>query len=219
MMLQAKINECRREMDSISRNKTKIVENSTIVKANNTFFDSLDNFELYIKFYLLALEKFEIVFSESTVNQIKECIEQCNYNFEHHTVKNAESFKRKTKIVNDTIQKEWNDFAANKDNELIEQMTVLKTVSKKQRQIQEIIASLNGIKEGLLSTEKYQKYYLGKQEAEKMLSDVHFDSEIEDFLKKISKKEATLLDLNETILNWIKEENLLKKIALSIKIG
>ena len=52
-----------------------------------------------------------------------------------------------------------------------------------------------------------------------MLVDVHFDAEIEKFLKKVSDKEATLLDLNDTILQWIKEEKLEKSIALSIKLN
>ncbi len=218
-MLQKKINDCRQEMSKIYINESKIIENSSVVKANNTFFDSLDKLEWYIKFYLLASNKFEIVFSENVINQIKGCIEQCEYNFENYTVKNAASFKGKTNVVCTAIQNEWEKYATNKDDELIEQMTILKTVSKKQKQIQEIITALNNIKTGILSDEKYQNYCFKKQEAEKLLKDVHFDSEIEQFLKKISKKEATLLDLNETILKWIKEENLQKSIALSIKIS
>lgn len=217
-MLQKKVNDCRQEMSRIYKNKSKIIENNSIIKANNTFFTSLEKLEIYIKFYLLASDKFEIAFSENVVNQINECVKQCKYNFENYAVKNAESFRGKTNAVCIAIQNEWEKFAANKDDELIEQMTILKTVSKKPKQIQEIITALNDIKTGLLSTEKYQKYCLKKQEAENLLIDVHFDSEIEQFLKKISKKEATLLDLNETILKWIKEENLQKSIALSIKI-
>ena len=71
----------------------------------------------------------------------------------------------------------------------------------------------------MLTNERYQTYLVGKQEAEKMLVDVHFDAEIEKFLKKVSDKEATLLDLNDTILQWIKEEKLEKSIALSIKLN
>ena len=98
-------------------------------------------------------------------------------------------------------------------------MTVLKTVSRNQRQIQETIAAISLIKTGMLTSEKYQTYLTGKKEAEKMLIDVHFDTEIEKFLKKVADKEATLLDLNDTILKWIKEENLEKNIALSIKLS
>lgn len=206
-------------MDNVNTNRTKIVESSTIVKANNTFFDSLEKLELYLKFYVLALNKFEIEFSESVRNQVKECIELCKYNFERNSVKNAESFRGKTNAVCTSIQTEWTQYIADKDNGLIERMTVLKTVSRNQRQIQETIAAISLIKTGMLTSEKYQTYLTGKKEAEKMLIDVHFDTEIEKFLKKVADKEATLLDLNDTILKWIKEENLEKNIALSIKLS
>ena len=67
-MLQEKINACRIRMDNVNTNRNKIAESSTIVKANNTFFDSLDKLEQYLKFYLLALGKFEINFSESVTS-------------------------------------------------------------------------------------------------------------------------------------------------------
>lgn len=218
-MLQEKINACRIRMDNVNTNRNKIAESSTIVKANNTFFDSLDKLEQYLKFYLLALGKFEINFSESVTSQVKECIEICKYNFERNSVKNAESFRGKTNALCTAIQNEWSQYAANKDDNLIERMTILKTVSRNQKQIQEAIAAISIIKFGVLTNERYQTYLVGKQEAEKMLVDVHFDAEIEKFLKKVSDKEATLLDLNDTILQWIKEEKLEKSIALSIKLN
>ena len=46
---------------------------------------------------------------------------------------------------------------------------------------------------------------------------MEFDDEISEFLKKVKNKEATLLDLSDPIMAWIRKEGLSGNIILSIK--
>jgi uncharacterized iron-regulated protein len=65
----------------------------------------------------------------------------------------------------------------------------------------------------------YLKYVNRRLLGEKKINEIHFDAEIEDFLRKVKNQKASLLDLTPEILDWIKENNFDKNIMLSIKIS
>ena len=46
---------------------------------------------------------------------------------------------------------------------------------------------------------------------------MEFDTEIVDFLRKVKDRSASLLDLTDPIIAWIRKENLSSNIMLSIK--
>lgn len=51
-------------------------------------------------------------------------------------------------------------------------------------------------------------------EAKKITDGFSLNSEIEDFLKKVSSHQATVLDLNSNILTWLKDKNLTSKLKI-----
>ena len=53
--------------------------------------------------------------------------------------------------------------------------------------------------------------------AEEILSHMEFDAEIAGFLRKVKDKKASLSDLTDSIIAWIRKENLSSNIMLSIK--
>lgn len=57
-------------------------------------------------------------------------------------------------------------------------------------------------------------------EAEKLIDSLGLDEEIKTFLSKIRNGKATLEDIfsaDDKILNWIKKENLQRKMYVSLK--
>lgn len=61
------------------------------------------------------------------------------------------------------------------------------------------------------------QYETAKEKANELLSKMEFDVEIVNFLKKVKDKEASLLDLTDSIIDWIRREKLSGNILLSIK--
>ena len=53
--------------------------------------------------------------------------------------------------------------------------------------------------------------------AKEILSHMEFDAEIAGFLRKVKDKKASLSDLTDSIIAWIRKENLSSNIMLSIK--
>lgn len=55
----------------------------------------------------------------------------------------------------------------------------------------------------------------GIEEANKMIKTLHVSSNVQAFLQKASIGEATILDLNDEILSWIKEHGFAERVKLS----
>ena len=49
----------------------------------------------------------------------------------------------------------------------------------------------------------------------KILNNMEIDDDIKNFLKKVSTNSASLLDINENILHWLKNNNLLNKMKIT----
>ena len=62
-----------------------------------------------------------------------------------------------------------------------------------------------------------KQYEIANRKANEILSRIGFDDEIANFLKKVKDKEASLLDLTDSIIAWIRKEKLSGNIMLSIK--
>lgn len=52
-------------------------------------------------------------------------------------------------------------------------------------------------------------------QANQIIQNLNLDQEVITFLGKITSGKATLKDLNEDVLQWMKDEQLLSKIKLS----
>ena len=66
-----------------------------------------------------------------------------------------------------------------------------------------------------LGETNYKTLIAGLDSAELLITGLGLDDEIILFLKKTNSNKATLEDLNEKVLKWIKEENLEKKTRIS----
>ena len=56
---------------------------------------------------------------------------------------------------------------------------------------------------------------VGIEEANKMIAELHVSSNIQEFLKKASIGEATILDLNDEIISWLKDHGFAESVKLS----
>ena len=100
---------------------------------------------------------------------------------------------------------------------MITQLDILKNMFIVQKDFITIVNVLKSSRDWPLNETKYSEYLESFSNGEKILSENHFDEEISSFLNKVNAKKATLLDLNDRIIKWIKEENLEGNIRLELK--
>lgn len=217
-MLQTKLNECRVLMAEVSQNKQKDNEHQNIVRKNNTFFDSYKTYFLpIIKGYLICKKYDHVSFSEKTQDDLQKLVTYTKSTFEQTTVINPAKYQDGVKKLNERIKNEWKVQTDEFLSGIKEELGILKLVSNEKQDIQKILVCMNNFSNWPDDENTIRQYESANLKAEEILSRMEFDQEISDFLKKVKDKEASLLDLTDTIIEWIRKEELSGNIMLNIK--
>nr|WP_294485122.1 hypothetical protein [uncultured Anaerosporobacter sp.] len=217
-MLQTKLNECRVLMAEVSQNKQEDNEHQNIVRKNNTFFDSYNTYFLpVIKGYLVCKKYEHVSFSEKTKEDLQKLINYSKSTFDQKTVINPAKYQDSVKKLNERIKTEWKLQTDELLSGIKEELGILKLVSNEKQDIQKILICLNNFSNWPDDEIIAAQYENANQKAKDILSRMEFDDEIASFLKKVKNKEASLLDLTDPIIEWIRREELSGNIMLSIK--
>lgn len=217
-MLQEKLNKCRLLIEEVSRNKQINQDNQNTARKNNTFFDAYTKlFVPSVKSYIVAMRFGQVDFSESTIKEIKYCIEFAKNTFENQVVVNPSKFNAQVKKLNEKLAAEWYKKTREMLADVTDNLGVLKLVCNNKAEIQNILNCMNKFSNWPVSEDTLNNYKKARKRADEILDTMQFDEEIENFLKKVKDKQASLLDLTDSIIEWIRREGLSKNIMLSIK--
>ncbi|MGD9567787.1 hypothetical protein SAMN02745248_00812 [Hathewaya proteolytica DSM 3090] len=217
-MLQEKLNECRVLMAEVSQNKQKDNEHQNVVKRNNTFFDTYKNYFLpIVKGYAVCKKYSHVSFTDKTIDELSKYIDYSKKTFEQKTVINPAKYQDGVKKLSEKIQSEWKSQTDDYLAGIKEELGILKLVSNEKQEIQKILACMNNFSNWPVDEAVSSQYETANEKANEILSKMEFDVEIANFLKKVKDKEASLLDLTDSIIDWIRREELSGNIILSIK--
>lgn len=217
-MLQEKLNECRVLISEVSQNKQIDQENQNTARKNNTFFDAYNKYLVpSIKSYAVCKKYNHVEFSDTVLGAIQKCIEYSQKTFEQKTVINPAKYQDSVKKLSERIESEWIEQTNNYLSDVREELGILRLVSNDKNEIQKILICLNNFSKWPVNEESAAQYEIAKARADEILLQMKFDDEIAGFLKKVKDKEATLLDLTDSIIAWIRREKLSGNIMLSIK--
>lgn len=217
-MLQERLNECRVLMAEVSKNKQKDSEHQNVVKRNNTFFDAYAKYFVpTIIGYAICKKYDHVIFSEKITEELTKCIEASGKTLEQKMVINPAKYQECVKNLSEKIQVEWRNQTDAFLADIREELGILKLVSNEKLEIQKILFCLNNFSNWPNGDDVAQQYESAMEKANEILSRMEFDDEISEFLRKVKDKEASLLDLSDSIIAWIRRENLSGNIMLSIK--
>lgn len=217
-MLQEELNECRILMTEVSQNKQKDNEHQNVVRRNNTFFDAYNSYFVpIIKGYAMCKKYKHVNFSKKTIEELEKYIEYSKKTFEQKTVINPKKYQDGVKELSASIQREWKTQTDEYLMGVKEELGILKLVSNEKLEIQKILQSMNNFSNWPEDEGVIRQYEKANAKAKEILEKMEFDDVIAGFLKKVKDKEASLLDLTDPIIAWIKKEELSGNIMLSIK--
>ncbi|MBD5135512.1 MAG: hypothetical protein HDT39_06045 [Lachnospiraceae bacterium] len=220
-MLQEKLNECRVLMVEVSQNRQKDNEHQNVVRRNNTFFDTYKNYFVpIVKGYAVCKKYSHVNFSDKTIDELNKYIDYSKKTFEQKTVINPAKYQDGVKKLSEKIQSEWKSQTDDYLAAIKEELGILKLVSNEKQEIQKIqkiIVCMNNFSNWPVDENVSSQYEAANEKANEILSKMEFDDDIAVFLRKVKDKEASLLDLTDPIIAWIRKENLSGNIMLSIK--
>lgn len=217
-MLQEKLYKSRVLMKEVSKNKQKDVEHKTEVKKNNTFFDAYTNtFVPILQGYTICKNYNHVNFSDKTKTELKKLIVYSKETFEKKDVIAPDKYKERVEKLKESIASEWKSKTDDHLADIKDKLGILKLVSKNKQEIQKILNSMNGFSEWPTDENASKEFDKAAVRAKEILDQMKFDDEIVCFLRKVKDRNASLLDLSDSIIAWIRKENLSANIMLSIK--
>lgn len=217
-MLQKKINDCIQLIDVVQANKERKEGNENAAKRNNRFFDAFTKFLLPILSSLntiKSLQKFS--FPEELIANLKKYITITETALKTKSVVNPEGYYSNLAKLYSDFGNTWKDIIKVHDEALLGELAILRLIQSDTKEIYQICTCINNMQNWPVTVDMVKLYNAASARGKELLVEMKFDPEIKEFLQKVKDKQASLLDLNDKILNWIKEEQFESKFLLTVR--
>lgn len=219
-MLVNRISEVRNDIDSVLTLKSTETEKNNIVRKNNTFFSSYKTLKESIQSYVLTSEKLDFRAKDDTLKLMCSIMESTKLIFDNQLVTHLESFKKDSENIVIKLSSEWDQYIKDKSAPVLDSLNILKLVSESSRQIaiRNLQSDIKKCETWPINSDLLENYFAACEKAEEYRESMNFDDEIEDFLRKVSLKNATMADITQKVMEWIEKEGFKNKIGLIIKV-
>ena len=214
-MIIDKLNQQIEDFKSISKRNSAINNAAKQMSIDEKFKDLI--LDTKKRFEIIKYCSAEFGFNVKCVDQLKNLLESLNDCIFDSFV-DEEMYKKaekNLKNVENQIKQEWECFFGEKTG-LIQ--NILKTIVNINKfNVERSLSDICAAEKWESDIKKYQQMKKGLDDAQNLIDNLNLNNnDVVVFLKKISKKQATITDLTPEIIDWIYKENLEKKIKIVI---
>lgn len=218
-MLIDTLNECIIDMKTVRQMETASADTKKQAMADYNFKQLIFSLKQMIDEVNLAVENSEFRPSVNVISALKSFLGSCD-----KVVQVGAANDAKTRYITDeskklyaVIGKEWKEYYLNATANILSLLDIVKGIIPDEKKA---IYAMNKIRKASswnTSIDNYNYLKQGIEEADKILEDLDLeeDSVILAFLKLVSEGKATILNLTDEILAWIKAENLADKLYIN----
>ena len=217
-MLIDTLNECIIDMKTVREMETVSADTKKQATADYNFKQLILSLKQMIDEVNLAVENSEFRPSANVISALKSFLGSCDKVVQVGAANNATTqyITTESEKLYKVIRQEWGEYYSKATDNILSLLDTIKGIIPDENKA---IYATNKIKKASswnASIDNYNYLKQGIAEADKILEDLDLDedSEILAFLKLVSEGKATILDLTEEILLWIKSERLADKVKL-----
>lgn len=217
LSLRDKLNKSNELLQKIALLKGEDREKDAQARNNNTFFNAFGEYSRLVQSYSIMKRFADLIIPDQDYGELLRVTKLIKETFDARQVKNPIQLQRSIEKLNERFKMIWLNYSDELTRDMLDQLRIFWQVCNNRNEVRDIINAISAIKEWPLTEGNYKKYIDNRHAAEQQIQKVHFDKEIEEFLRKMKDRKATLLDLNDKILDWIRGNNLTGNMMLSIK--
>ena len=217
-MLIDTLNECIIDMKTVHEMETASADTKKQATADYNFKQLILSLKQMVDEVNLAVENSDFKPSANVISALKSFLGACDKVVQAGAANNATTqyISSESKKLYTVIGYEWTEYYANSTTNILSLLDTVKGIIPDENKS---IYATNKIKKAAswnTSIENYNYLKQGIAEADKILEDLDLDedSEILAFLKLVSEGKATLCDLTDEILVWLKSEKLEQRISI-----
>lgn len=218
-MLIDTLNECIIDMKTVRQMETASADTKKQAMADYNFKQLIFSLKQMIDEVNLAVENSEFRPSVNVISTLKSFLGSCDKVVQVGAANDATTryITDESKKLYAVIGKEWKEYYLNATANILSLLDIVKGIIPDEKKA---IYAMNKIRKASswnTSIDNYNYLKQGIEEADKILEDLDLekDSVILAFLKLVSEGKATILNLTDEILAWIKAENLADKLYIN----
>lgn len=218
-MLIDTLNECIIDMKTVRQMETASADTKKQAMADYNFKQLIFSLKQMIDEVNLAVENSEFRPSVNVISALKSFLGSCDKVVQVGAANDATTryITDESKKLYAVIGKEWKEYYLNATANILSLLDIVKGIIPDEKKA---IYAMNKIRKASswnTSIDNYNYLKQGIEEADKILEDLDLekDSVILAFLKLVSEGKATILNLTDEILAWIKAENLADKLYIN----
>ena len=218
-MLIDTLNECIVDMKTVREMETASADTKKQATADYNFKQLVLGLKKTVLEVDLAVKNSDFRPSANVISALKSFLASCD-----KVIQVGAANEATTQYISTESQKlyavmgqEWSEYYTKMSSHVISLLDTVKSILKDENKA---VYAVNKIKKAAnwnTSIDNYNYLKQGLAEADQILEDLDLDedSEVLAFLKLVSAGNATILDLTDEILKWIKTENLGDKMYIN----
>ena len=218
-MLIDTLNECIVDMKTVREMETASADTKKQATADYNFKQLVATLKKTILEVDLAVKNSDFRPSANVISALKSFLSSCDKVIQVGAANEATTqyISAESKKLYAVIGQEWSEYYTKTSSNIISLLDTVKSILKDENKA---VYAVNKIKKAAnwnTAIGNYNYLKQGLAEADQILDDLDLDedSEVLAFLKLVSAGNATILDLTDEILEWIKAENLGDKMFIN----
>lgn len=218
-MLIDTLNECIIDMKTVHEMETASEDTKKQAVADYNFKQLILSLNQIIYEVNIAVENSEFRPSEKVVSSLNTFLGVCDKVIQTGAANNAttQHISSEFKKLYVVIGQEWTEYYSKTTANILSLLDVVKGIIPDESKATYAVNKIKKAATWNTTLDNYNYLKQGIAEADKIFRDLDLDenSEILTFLKLVSEGKATILNLTDEILTWIKAENLADKMFIN----
>ena len=217
-MLIDTLNECIVDMKTVREMETASADTKKQATADYNFKQLVLGLKKTVLEVDFAVKNSEFRPSANVISALKSFLGSCDKVIQVGAANEATTqyISTESKKLYAVLGQEWSEYYTQMSSHIISLLDTVKSILKDENKA---IYAVNKIKKAAswnTTIDNYNYLKQGLAEADQILNDLDLDedSQVLSFLKLVSAGNATILDLTDEILGWIKEEKLGDKMFI-----
>lgn len=220
-MLIDTLNECIIDMKTVREMETASADTKKQAQADYEFKQLIQNLRQIVYEINLAVENSDFRPSVDIISSLKSFMMSCEKIVTLGVANEATTryISAECKKMYQNLGEEWIQYYYTLTTNILNLLNTIKSIAKDENKIKYAENKIKKASNWNNNVENYNYLRQGLIEANDAMKDLGLNEEsaVFAFLKLVSEEKATVIDLNEEILEWIKAEGIGEKIYLHFR--
>ncbi|MFI3212845.1 MAG: hypothetical protein R3Y24_05835 [Eubacteriales bacterium] len=219
-MLIDTLNECIIDMKTVHEMETASADTKKQATADYNFKQLIISLKNMIDEVNLAVENSDFRPSVNTISSLMSFLGACDKIIQAGAANNVTTqyVSLESKKLYAVIAQEWADYYSISTANMLSLLDTVKGILSDSNKATYATNKIRKAANWNTSIDNYNYLKQGLSEADDILKSLELDdkAEILTFLKLVSEGKATIMDLSDEIITWVKKENLSDKMYISL---